>query len=209
MFSYNENELRAYFPLPTVLSGLFEHVETLFNVKIIESKKADIWHKDVRFFDIFDLNGSSAAPIANFYLDPYARGMDKFRKEQHSGWVSTIKSKSKICNSTPLIALIFNFPPPIGDRPSLLSFKDVQVLFQKVINHYIVYKIITDLCIYIYIEFTIIYTLQFGHALQHLLTTVEYSDIAGLSFVEWDAVFICDFFMENWYKTILLFILFN
>jgi len=46
----------------------------------------------------------------------------------------------------------------------------------------------------------IICTLQFGHALQHLLTTVEYSDIAGLSFVEWDAVFVCDFFMENWYK---------
>lgn len=41
---------------------------------------------------------------------------------------------------------------------------------------------------------------QFGHALQHLLTTVEYSDIGGLSFVEWDAVFVCDFFMENWYK---------
>lgn len=44
------------------------------------------------------------------------------------------------------------------------------------------------------------FILQFGHALQHLLTTVEYSDIAGLSCVEWDAVFICDFFMENWYE---------
>ncbi|XP_011702529.1 PREDICTED: probable cytosolic oligopeptidase A [Wasmannia auropunctata] len=169
MYNSDENKWRAYFPLPTVLSGLFNHIETLFNVKIVESKKADIWHKDVWFFDLFDLNGSSAAPIANFYLDPYARGTQKFLKEQHSGWVSTIKSKSKIGNSTPLIALIFNFPPPVGDKPSLLSFKDVQVLFQK-----------------------------FGHALQHLLTTIEYSDIAGLSFVEWDAVFICDFFMENW-----------
>ncbi|XP_071557625.1 uncharacterized protein [Temnothorax nylanderi] len=176
MYNCDENKWREYFPLPTVLSGLFEHIETLFNVKIVESKKADIWHKDVRFFDIFDLNGSSAAPIANFYLDPYARGREKFRKEEDSGWVSIIKSKSKIDNSTPLIALIFNFPPPIGDKPSLLSFRDVQVLFQK-----------------------------FGHALQHLLTTVEYSDIAGLSFVEWDAVFICDFFMENWlYETFML-----
>lgn len=169
MSNCDENEWRSYFPLPTVLSGLFEHIETLFNVKIVESKRADIWHKDVRFFDIFDLKGSSAAPIANFYLDPYARGAEKYRKEQDSGWMSTIKSKSKICDSTPLIALIFNFPPPVGDKPSLLSFKDVQILFQK-----------------------------FGHALQHLLTTVEYSDIAGLSFVEWDAVFICDYFMENW-----------
>ncbi|XP_029164650.1 probable cytosolic oligopeptidase A [Nylanderia fulva] len=169
IFNYDEMEWSSYFPLPTVLAGLFEHIEMLFNIKIVESKKADIWHKDVRFFDVFDLNGSSTAPVANFYLDPYARGTEKFRKEQDSGWMSTIKSKSKVGDSTPLIALIFNFPPPVGDKPSLLSFKDVQVLFQK-----------------------------FGHALQHLLTTVEYSDIAGLSFVEWDAVFICDFFMENW-----------
>lgn len=44
------------------------------------------------------------------------------------------------------------------------------------------------------------FDVQFGHALHSLLTTVEYSDISGLSFVEWDAVFISDFFMENWYK---------
>ncbi|XP_014481859.1 PREDICTED: probable cytosolic oligopeptidase A isoform X2 [Dinoponera quadriceps] len=169
LYDCEDNILRPYFPLPTVLSGLFEHVEMLFNVKIVESKKADIWHKDVRFFDVFDLNVSSTVPVANFYLDPYARGTDKFRKEQSSGWVSTIKSKSIVNGSDPLIALIFNFPPPMDGKPSLLSFRDVRTLFQK-----------------------------FGHALQYLLTTVEYSDISGLSNVEWDAVFICDFFLENW-----------
>lgn len=134
LFSYDNDEWRSYFPLPTVLSGLFEHIETLFNVKIVESKKADIWHKDVRFFDVFDLNRSDTTPVANFYLDPYARGTEKFRKEQDSGWVSMIKNKSNICNSIPLVALIFNFPPPVGDKPSLLSFKDVQVFFQKVMD---------------------------------------------------------------------------
>lgn len=132
MLSYNESEFRSYFPLPTVLSGLFEHIETLFNVKIVENKKADIWHKDVRFFDLFDLKVSSEVPIANFYLDPYARSTDKFRKERDSGWVSMIKSKSKIGNSTPLIAMIFNFLPPTDDKPSLLSLEDVRILFQKV-----------------------------------------------------------------------------
>jgi len=130
--SFDETKWRAYFPLPTVLSGLFEHIETLFNVKIVANKKADIWHRDVRFFDVFDLKKSSTVPIANFYLDPYARGVDKFRKERESGWVSTIKSKSKVANSIPLVAMIFNFLPPIGDKPSLLSFDDVKILFQKV-----------------------------------------------------------------------------
>lgn len=132
LLSYDKDKWSPYFPLPNVLSGLFEHIETLLNIKIVENKKADIWHKDVRFFDIFDLNGPSTAPIANFYLDPYARSTQKFQRDQHSGWVSTIKSKSKIDDSIPLLALIFNFPPPIGNNPSLLSFTDVQVLFQKV-----------------------------------------------------------------------------
>lgn len=35
--------------------------------------------------------------------------------------------------------------------------------------------------------------------LQHTLTAVEYAEIAGLSFVEWDAIFISDYFFENWY----------
>lgn len=136
MPSYDENEWKSYFPLPIVLAGLFEHIEALFNVKIVENKNADIWHKDVRFFDVFDLSESSVAPVANFYLDPYARGTDKFRKERESGWVSTIKSKSKINDSAPLIAMIFNFSPPINDKPSLLSFEDVKILFQKVLRQY-------------------------------------------------------------------------
>ena len=39
---------------------------------------------------------------------------------------------------------------------------------------------------------------EFGHALQGMLTTVDYADAAGLSNIEWDAVEICSQFMENW-----------
>ncbi|CAK9828731.1 Probable cytosolic oligopeptidase A [Anthophora retusa] len=166
---YKEDDVNNYFPLPKVLCGLFELIEMLFDVKIIESKKSDIWHKDVRFFDIFDLKRSSTDPISNFYLDPYARGNDKFRVTQDLGYMVPIQNKSKICNIKPLAALIFNFTPPRDTTPSLLSFKDLHALFR-----------------------------QFGHMLQHTLTTVEYTDIAGFSFVEWDAIFISDYFLQNW-----------
>ena len=39
---------------------------------------------------------------------------------------------------------------------------------------------------------------EFGHALQHMLTTVKIEEAAGLSLVEWDAVEIASQFMENW-----------
>ncbi|XP_053982476.1 uncharacterized protein LOC128878363 [Hylaeus volcanicus] len=168
-YKYREEDLRNYFSLPKVLSGMFEFTETLFNVKFVESTKPDVWHKDVRFFDIFDLKKSCTDPVGSFYLDPYARGGEKIRVAHDVGSMVPIKYRSKVSDTKPLVALIFNFLPPFGERPSLLTFNDVRTLFQK-----------------------------FGHMLQHTLSTVEYAEISGLSFVEWDASFISDYFFENW-----------
>ncbi|OAD52206.1 Oligopeptidase A [Eufriesea mexicana] len=166
---YKEEDFTNYFSLPQVLNSLFELTEILFDVKIMEAKKPDVWHKDVQFFDVFDLKQSTTDPIANFYLDLYARGYEKVRVSQDTGYIVPIQHRSKISDIKPLIALIFNFQPPIGAKPSLLSFKDLQTLFRK-----------------------------FGHLLPYILTKAECSLIAGLSFVEWDAAFICDHFFENW-----------
>jgi oligopeptidase A len=49
-FRVSQEELRPYFPLPQVLSGLFELAERLFGVRIHERAGAPAWHPDVRFF---------------------------------------------------------------------------------------------------------------------------------------------------------------
>ena len=41
--------------------------------------------------------------------------------------------------------------------------------------------------------------LQFGHGLQHMLTTVPYTAAAGMNNIEWDAVELPSQFMENWF----------
>nr|XP_003699258.2 PREDICTED: probable cytosolic oligopeptidase A isoform X1 [Megachile rotundata] len=166
---YKEEDLKNYFPLPRVLSGIFGLIEFLFNVKIVESKKSDVWHKDVRYFDAFDLKQSDSVPIGSFYLDPYAREDEKVPISQNDGYLVTMQNKSKISDTKPLAALVFNFQPSLGDRPSLLSLRDLQTLFQKV-----------------------------GHMLQHILTTVDYAEVAGHSFVEWDAAFVSQYFFEHW-----------
>ncbi|KAJ8971331.1 hypothetical protein NQ317_012298 [Molorchus minor] len=66
-------------------------------------------------------------------------------------------------------ALIFNFEPPIENQQSLLKFKEVQSLFNK-----------------------------FGYAMQHLLTQTNYSEVAGLSNIEWDAVEISGHIFGHW-----------
>ena len=67
----------------------------------------------------------------------------------------------------PIAYVICNFTKPVGDKPSLLTFDDVQTLFHEM-----------------------------GHALHHLLTVVNNSSISGINGVEWDAVELPSQFME-------------
>ena len=164
-FDYTDEVLRPYFSLEKVLSGLFNLTLDLFNVRV---KKADgeapIWHKDVGFYKIFD---SSNAHIASFYLDPYSRPENK----RGGAWMNDVVGRRLLANELriPVAHLVCNFSPPVGTKPSLLTFDEVETMFH-----------------------------EFGHGLQHMLTQVNHSDVSGISGVEWDAVELPSQFMENW-----------
>ncbi|XP_062539994.1 uncharacterized protein LOC134207933 [Armigeres subalbatus] len=155
---FDKEAMREYFPMPKVLSGLFGLAESLFDIKIVERTGVDTWHEDVKFFDIFNAS-KGTEPIAGFYTDLYSREEEKIFDAGNSGWMVGIVNKSIAAGHNPVAALICNFPAPLYGKPSLLSLDDVNILFHK-----------------------------FGHALQHLLTESHYSELAGLSNVEWDAV---------------------
>ncbi|OXU26067.1 hypothetical protein TSAR_002648 [Trichomalopsis sarcophagae] len=170
LYNYDEEILKEYFPLPKVLEGLFKLIKNLFNVEIIEREKVDVWHKDVRFFDVYDLEVSDSEPVGSFYFDPYARGDQKLLANRHFGWVLIMRNKSVINGTKPLTSLIYNFQPPLKDgTPSLLTFRGVQSLFEN-----------------------------FGHVLQQVLTRVNSAEIAGLSNIEWDAASTSKHLMAHW-----------
>ncbi|PSB11718.1 peptidase M3 [Pleurocapsa sp. CCALA 161] len=168
-FDFNEEELRPYFSLPKVLDGLFSLANRIFGVTI---KAADgqvsVWHEDVRYFQIADENGQE---IAFFYLDPYSRPAEK----RGGAWMNDCIGRAKITREgktetrLPVAYLTCNQTPPVDDKPSLMTFGEVTTLFH-----------------------------EFGHGLQHMLTTIDYPGAAGINNVEWDAVELPSQFMENW-----------
>ncbi len=160
----DQESLRPWFPLNDVLKGLFKLSEKLFEIKVIEViNEAPIWNDDVLFFNILNKNDEK---IASFYLDPYSRPESK----RGGAWMDECLNKNNIGRNTlPVAYLVCNQTPPSKDKPSLMSFDEVQTLFH-----------------------------EFGHGLQHMLTTVNLPQAAGINNVEWDAVELPSQFMENW-----------
>ncbi|MCV6020761.1 M3 family metallopeptidase, partial [Escherichia coli] len=70
LFQISDEELRPYFPESKVVSGLFEVLNRVFGMTVTEREGVDTWHESVRFFDIFDAEGTLRG---SFYLDLYAR----------------------------------------------------------------------------------------------------------------------------------------
>ncbi|OOF78685.1 oligopeptidase A [Rodentibacter caecimuris] len=126
LYAINDEELRPYFPEDRVISGLFELIKRIFNIRAVERFGVDTWHKDVRFFDLIDekdqLRGS-------FYLDLYAR-----ENKRGGAWMDDCigrKRKSNGSVQTPVAYLTCNFNAPIGDKPALFTHDEVTTLFHE------------------------------------------------------------------------------
>ena len=107
-------------------------------------------------------------PIAAFYLDPYARPGQK----RGGAWMDECLVRQRNDQGPvvqPVAYLICNQTPPVNGTPSLMTFMDVRTLFH-----------------------------EFGHGLQHMLTTIDQPQAAGLNLVEDDAIELASQFMENW-----------
>lgn len=164
-FDMTDEELRPYFALPAVLEGMFGLIDRIFNVSVKAADgEAEVWHPDVRFFKLYD--NDTGKHVASFFLDPYSRPENK----RGGAWMADCIGKSEALNrDVPVAYLTCNGSPPVGDKPSLMTFREVETLFHET-----------------------------GHGLQHMLTTASVGDVSGINGVEWDAVELPSQFMENW-----------
>jgi len=100
--------------------------------------------------------------------------LDPYSRPQNKrggAWMNDCITRSvgKYGTRLPVAHLVCNSTPPANNVPSLMTFREVETLFH-----------------------------EFGHGLQHMLTTVDLRDAAGINGVEWDAVELPSQFMENW-----------
>jgi len=123
-YAFSDQEVKRYFTEPAVLAGLFDIVQTVFEVAI-RPDTAPVWHDSVRFYRI-ERDGRL---LAQFYLDPYARA-----GKQPGAWMDDVRvrwARPDGTLQTPVATLVCNFAPPVGNEPALLTHDDVITLFHE------------------------------------------------------------------------------
>jgi len=125
-YALDEEQLKAYFPLPSVMDGMFALAGRLYGISVEPARKSvDVWHPDVRYCEVRDADGK---PVAGVYLDLYARS-----GKRGGAWMDVCRARFRDGDSVqlPIAFLTCNFAPADGERPALLTHDDVQTLFHE------------------------------------------------------------------------------
>ncbi len=124
-YAITQEELKPYFPEDRVLAGMFTVVNKLYGIEISEIKGVDVWHEDVRFFEIEDAQGNVRG---QFYLDLYARP-----HKRGGAWMDDCTTRMRMAEGVqvPVAYLTCNFSAPIGSDPALFTHDEVLTLFHE------------------------------------------------------------------------------
>jgi len=161
-YDLNEEMLKPYFKLENVLEGAFTIANKLYGITFEKRSDLPTYHPEVQTFEVKESDGTH---IGILYMDFFPREsknggawMESYRKQSGKG-------QERI---SPVITNVCNFPKPTANKPSLLSFENVETLFH-----------------------------EFGHGLHGSLSDCKYEMLSGTS-VPRDFVELPSQIMENW-----------
>lgn len=140
-YAISQEQLRPYFPAPTVVAGLFKVIERLYGLSVEEDASAPRYHQDVRFYRLLE----QGQPIAGFYLDLYAR-----EGKRGGAWMDECRVRRLDGDALqlPVAYLTCNFTRPVGDQPALLTHDEVTTLFHEFghgLHHMLTRQTIADI----------------------------------------------------------------
>jgi oligopeptidase A len=181
-YDFDDEDMRPYLPIDSVLSGMFSLVTKIFCLRIEERSTShegqpanlvkgddrepvEVWHPEVKFYEVFD--STDNRHLGSFYADWHPR------PDKRSGaWMNYFKMGIPGDAASPrgphLGLMCGNMTAPVDGKPALLTHYEANTVFH-----------------------------EFGHLLHHLCAEVKYKSL-GMGTVPWDYVELPSQIMENW-----------
>lgn len=126
LYDFDEEELRPYFPMPRVISGLFETAERLYGVRVTAAPDLPTWGAEVQAWRVTDGDGSD---LGHFYSDFYPR-----EEKRGGAWMNGLLTgafQGGTITAPHVGVICANVSPPMGDKPALLTHDEVETLFHE------------------------------------------------------------------------------
>ncbi len=145
-YSVSGSDIQQYLPVNNVVRGAFDLARRLYGVRLVERTDLPKYHDDVQTFEVYNDRNQL---IGIYYADYYSR-----IGKRAGAWMSTFRDQHMEDGRrvNPIVVNVCNFPPPVGDQPSLLTLEQTLTFFH-----------------------------EFGHALHGLLSDVTYVGLSGTS----------------------------
>ncbi|KAG5090246.1 hypothetical protein JHK82_049024 [Glycine max] len=120
-------EIKQYFPISVVLSGIFKIIQDLFGLRFEKIAGADVWHCDVCVFSVLDLGSSELLGYCYF---------DLFSREGKYGHTCVLALQNSALTSNgaqqiPVALLISQCQKDADGSSGLLRFSEVVSLFHE------------------------------------------------------------------------------
>jgi oligopeptidase A len=123
LYDFDEEALRPYFPLLSVVNGMFQIFGRILGIKVTETKMP-VWDKDVKTYDVHD--AKSGAHLGSFYADWYPR-----ENKRGGAWMDSLIT-GDVNRGRPNLGLICgNLTPPVDGKPALLTHREAETIFHE------------------------------------------------------------------------------
>ena len=125
-FNLDAEMLRPYFELSKVIDGVFGLANKLYGISFKESKEIQVYHPDVKAYEVFDKDGSY---LAVFYADFHPR-----KGKQGGAWMTEFQGQwidRKGVNVRPHVSVVMNLTKPTAEKPALLTLGEVETFLHE------------------------------------------------------------------------------
>ena len=124
LYDFDEEALRPYLPLESVVNGMFQIFGRLFGIRVTEEHGVPVWDMAVKSYAIAD--SASGQHLGSFYADWYPR-----ENKRGGAWMDAILTGNPAQGHLHLGLICGNLTPPVDGKPALLTHREAETIFHE------------------------------------------------------------------------------